>query len=317
MKRNEVHRQKKSFVPRILIGSVALLSAVGIWGYRGLINYQPTTPAPSSEVNRISEVTTPSATDEVTKENQYLTTTYYDQTGTCAQLIALTNNEWQLSYQTLEGEVSGTFTPEWQTDEELAVSASTFTKSDSYEFTITIKEDFEHPLDEQTPLITIEVSDGDPTHQLFLTNEEVGNAYPEILTGDLRAFAGSYSSDAYEQAIKDSEFTLGGYQPADYYTNNTTNFNSLTADGQYWEGAMHAAYSLDPEQLPQEIAGCYEVYLVGSNAVAIPGQKSSILLVPENIKAPDGTTSDEKRIFSGVEYQFSLRPYHDHWWEDR
>ncbi|GAB2023283.1 hypothetical protein RyT2_23580 [Pseudolactococcus yaeyamensis] len=146
--------------------------------------------------------------------------------------------------------------------------------------------------------------------------------YDQITKGDLSSFEGQYSNDALEKAIADSGFTLYTYRPEDYYQNNTTVFPSIKKNAKtndewtYWSGSMHAQYKLDPDKLPQKKNDYYEVYFVGANGAAGVGQKMSLILVPPKMKAPDGTTSDERRIFYGTTDKASYRQYHDDWWKN-
>lgn len=151
---------------------------------------------------------------------------------------------------------------------------------------------------------------------------KVENVYAGITQGDLSSFEGQYSNDGLEKAIRDSGFKLYAYQPNDYYQNATTVFprimkESNSNDGwHFWSGSIHADYKLDFEKLPQKKNDYYEVYFVGTNSAAIEGNKMSLVLVPPMVKAPDGTTSDEKRIFNGQKQDSSLRPYHEDWWKE-
>ncbi|MDR1795935.1 MAG: hypothetical protein LBR44_00590 [Clostridiales Family XIII bacterium] len=122
-------------------------------------------------------------------------------------------------------------------------------------------------------------------------------AYDEILQGDLSAFYGQYPYDPSKQ----SELT-------------SDDFDSLSEDG-FRYGSMHAWYEYESGKTPTKVGDCYEVYLVGANAVAIPGQKGYLLLVPENAKAPDGTVSGEKRIiFGSSPFHFADSPIVGIWY---
>jgi len=128
----------------------------------------------------------------------------------------------------------------------------------------------------------------------------------------LIAFAGQYSNDDLEKAIIESDFTLYGYEPQDYYSNGTTVFPQISEDGSFWSGSMRAlyeAYSAD------KIDNYYKVDFIGKNAI-VENQVLALYLVPENVSGPDGSISNEKRVFTplyGGEYGVD-RPYHENWW---
>ncbi len=153
------------------------------------------------------------------------------------------------------------------------------------------------------------------------TSDDTG--YRQIIKGDLSSFEGQYSDDKLEKAIEDLGFTLYAYRPEDYYQNNTTVFPSIQKNAKtndewtYWSGSMHAQYKLDPDKLPQKKNDYYEVYFVGANSAAIEGQKMSLILVPPLVKAPDGTSSDDRRIFYGTNAGASYRQYHVEWWQEK
>ncbi|QBO37203.1 hypothetical protein EQG49_12425 [Periweissella cryptocerci] len=244
-----------------------------------------------------------------------LSGTYFEPaTADTATVNKSSDGSYEIHYSTADGQVTATFTPKWQVGGGVVSSATPMKKSDgNTAFKMEIMVDFAG----SKPLIILTMTDGNKAHTLTFRSEKAVLTDADnkaILVGDLSSFAGQYSNDAFEKAIKDSNYTLGGYTKKDYLENRTTNFDFITKDG-YWEGGMHANYTLDKKNLPQKIKGYYKVNLLGANAIAIVGQKISILLIPAGVKAPDGSISDEKRVAPGVDNQLMIRPYHDKWWE--
>jgi hypothetical protein len=272
----------------------------------------------SQSVKKVASTSSVASTSETVATKIDLANTYYSKTGATATVAAIDADTWQIDYATADGAVTATFKTQWQVSGNTATSTTGLTKSDGYqEFNMRVTRNTDQITKDDQPLITLTMSDGNANHELTFTNEKVAAStqYDSITTGDLSAFVGTYSTDAFEQAIKDSNFRMGGYNPEDYYQKRTSNFNSISKDG-LWFGGVHASYGLNLNKLPVKINGYYEVYFVGKNSIAIIDEEMSILLVPENVAGPDGSVSSEKRFFYGVNYQQSNRPYHDNWWEN-
>ena len=147
---------------------------------------------------------------------------------------------------------------------------------------------------------------------VFFGTVTVASAESNTINSVLITFAGQYSNDDLEKAIIESGFSLYGYEPQDYYSNSTTVFPQISEDGSFWSGSMRAlyeAYSAD------KIDSYYKVDYIGKNAI-VENQVLTLYLVPENVSGPDGSISNEKRIFTplyGGGYDVN-RPYHENWW---
>lgn len=234
---------------------------------------------------------------------------YYGEDGHPATVKQINNQEWQIEYLISEEQMTATFVPDWETEGTGYHSQSSMLKADG-------ASDFELEIAALSDEITLTMTDGDPSHAMNFTNQKPKDVNEPILQGDLSTFEGSYTNDRLEQAIAESGFTLYGYQPTDYYQDQTTVFPSLSKNGEewiYWSGSVHAQYKLNENQLPKKVNGYYEVSFLGANAIAIEGKELVLQLVPSGITGPDGKTSQENRI---VSHQSSLRPYQSNWWEN-
>lgn len=272
----------------------------------------------SQSVKKVASTSSATGTSETVATKIDLANTYYSKTGATATVAAIDADTWQIDYATADGAVTATFKTQWRVSGNTATSTTGLTKSDGYqEFDMRVTREAAQITKDNQPLITLTMSDGNASHELTFTNEKVAanTQYDSITTGDLSAFYGTYSSDEIEQTIKDSNFTLGGYSPEDYYQKRTTNFNSIDEHG-LWIGGVHARYELDPSKLPVKINDYYEVRLMGTNAIAIVGKERSVFFVPENVAGPDGSISYERRFIFSDDIKQSYRPYHDNWWEN-
>lgn len=238
---------------------------------------------------------------------------FYTETGEEAQIRNLRQNEWEIFYPTSEGNVSGTFTINWQETDSGMQSDSMLKKSDgSGNFEISIRYRNEEN-------IFITMGDGNVNHEMKLTKQapQVDAQYEEILKGDLSSFAGQFSNDQFNQTIAESNFTLGGYRPEDYFNDQTTVFPAIVQNG-YWNGiTSHGSYEIRQSDLPKKVDNYYLVHVYGANAGANDG-KITFYLVPPFVKGPDGIAAKEKRVFQ-VMADGSLYPLEyqkENWWQD-
>lgn len=240
---------------------------------------------------------------------------YYSTSGDTASIKSLDKNEWEISYSTLDGDVAATFNTKWENTGQIQQSKTPMKKSDkNSEFDVFIE--YVNPSD-----IQITMEDRNPAHTMIFTKqkpkETKNEKYDVVLQGDLSLFSGQFSNDNFNKQIADSGFTLGGYSPDDYYNNRTTVFPMLTENG-YWNGiTSHGNYEVVTSDMPQKIDGYFKVNLHGTNAGANNGEVT-FFLVPPNVSGPDGTTSDERRVFQvfmGGETR--LNEYQkENWWKE-
>ena len=123
---------------------------------------------------------------------------------------------WKIDYQTADGKVSAEFSTDWKVEGSNKVSTGKMKKSDgNTDFTVTVRV-FKYKTDKK-PLITVTMSDKNPDHEMVFANREdfFKSTDPNdvILDGNLSAFEGAYSTDAYEKEIAASGFKLYGYTP--------------------------------------------------------------------------------------------------------
>jgi len=216
----------------------------------------------------------------------------YASSGDIATISNVSANKWCIQYSTSDGTAEASFATDWQETQVGFTSETAMEKADGYSsFTITIQ--YVSASD-----MTIKMSDGVISHEMTFTKQKpAGNAtYDVVLQGDLTPFEGTFSTDSFNQSIADSGFTLGGYDPEDYYQNRTTVFPAITKNG-YWNGiASHGEFAIDSSDLPKKVNQYYEMHLYGTN----PGANNATLtfyLVPPKVKGPDGITSDDRRVF--------------------
>lgn len=244
---------------------------------------------------------------------------YYSKDNYQAVIKQVSGNNYMVFYETSAGSVNAKFKNNMHKDGKGYQSVSQMTKADGSQFEITITK--------MPTEMTIKMSDGNPKHTMVFAaetqaNSRVNNASQDktaILNGDLTSFAGQYSSNELEKSIADSGFTMGGYQPEDYYSNNTTYFPKIGYDKdsgkwEYWIGGVHAFYTLDTKKAPKKIDNYYQVNFVGANGIAVKGSEVVLYLIPANVAGPDGTTSNERRIYDLYTKAYS-RQYHDGWWK--
>lgn len=240
---------------------------------------------------------------------------YYSTSGDTASIKSLDKNEWEISYSTLDGDVAATFNTKWENIGQIQQSKTPMKKSDkNSEFDIFIE--YDNPSD-----IQITMEDRNPSHTMIFTKqkpkETKNEKYDVVLQGDLSLFSGQFSNDNFNKQIADSGFTLGGYSPDDYYNNRTTVFPMLTENG-YWNGiTSHGNYEVVTSDMPQKIDGYFKVNLHGTNAGANNGEVT-FFLVPPNVSGPDGTTSDERRVFQVfIDGETRLNEYQkENWWKE-
>ncbi|MDT2758219.1 DUF6287 domain-containing protein [Enterococcus xiangfangensis] len=266
----------------------------------------------SSTVEKISDSSSAEKKQSPKKKKIALAGTYYTNEGSTATVEQLSDQEWKITYQVSEGEMTATFIPDWQSKGADYQSKTQMSKSDGdsgFKIDITAAASGE---------IKLTMSDGNPDHQMTFSNQKPKVTADPVLQGDLSTFEGSYSNDTTEKAIAESGFTLNGYTPTNYYQNQTTVFPGISKSGEdwiYWAGSSHAHYKMNKNQLPKKTNGYYEVTFLGTNAIAIEGKELVLTLVPSGVSGPDGKTSDENRIFFDSDNQESLREYHDEWWK--
>lgn len=230
--------------------------------------------------------------------------------------VTKNNQNWRISYNTDEGNVFGDFSTDWKEDGNNRSSVSEFSKSDgNKDFKISI---LVNNVDDSSNILTvITLSDGNKSHEMVFASRSdyFKNSKDNILQGDLSAFEGTYSNDYLEKAIAESNFTLYGYSPEDFFNEKTSAFPKLSKqDGNwiFWSGSTHAQFKLDKSKKPKKNNGYYEVYFVGDNKNAIIGQELVLTFIPDNEIGPDNEKIQENRILYGKSY---LRSYKAGWWE--
>ena len=240
---------------------------------------------------------------------------YVSATGEKAT-IAKNNQNWRISYSTDEGDVFGDFSTDWKEDGNNRSSVTEFNKSDgNKDFKISISVNNVDDLSKILKVITL--SDGNKNHEMVFASRSdyFKNSKDNILQGDLSAFEGTYSNDYLEKAIAESNFTLYGYNPEDYFKDNTSVFPRISkqeGNWMFWSGSTHAQFKLDKSKTPKKNNGYYEVYFVGENRNAIIGQELVLTFIPANETGPDNKKNQENRILYGKSY---LRPYSVDWWK--
>ncbi|MBP2100394.1 hypothetical protein [Enterococcus rivorum] len=276
----------------------------------------PTTlQTPSTQSESSTASTSQKIANEAQKETEIidLSGTYYSISSDTAIIKLLQGNKWEISYSTLDGDVSATFEPKWETLDKIKKSNTPMQKSDEYsEFNMLIEY-----TDESDIEITME--DGNPTHTMIFSKQKPkeNEQYEVVLQGDLSPFAGQLSTNEFNKTIADSRFTLGGYSPDDYYNNRTTVFPAITENG-YWNGmTSHGNFEVIASDLPKKVDGYFEVRVHGTNS----GANNAVLtffLVPPNVSGLDGTTSNDKRVFQALANgETQLMEYQkEKWWTE-
>ncbi|KXT60923.1 hypothetical protein SORDD05_00571 [Streptococcus oralis] len=240
---------------------------------------------------------------------------YVSATGEKAT-IAKNNQNWRISYSTDEGDVFGDFSTDWKEDGNNRSSVTDFNKSDgNKDFKISIL--VNNADDSSNILKVIILSDGNKNHEMIFasSSDYFKNSKDNILQGDLSAFEGTYSNGYLEKAIAESNFTLYGYNPEDYFKDNTSVFPRISkqeGNWVFWSGSMHAQFKLDKSKTPKKNNDYYEVYFVWDNRNAIIGQELVLTFIPANETGPDNEKTQENRILYGKSY---LRPYKVDWWQ--
>ena len=215
---------------------------------------------------------------------------YISSTGEKAT-VAKNNQNWRISYNTDEGNVFGDFSTDWKKDGNNRSSVTEFNKSDgNKDFKISI---LVNNVDDSSNILTvITLSDGNKNHEMVFASriDYFKNSKDNILQGDLSAFEGTYSNDYLEKAIAESNFTLYGYSPEDFFNDKTSAFPKLSnQEGNwiFWGGATHTQFKQDKSKKPKKNNGYYEVYFVGDNKNAIIGQELVLTFIPANETGPD------------------------------
>ena len=230
--------------------------------------------------------------------------------------VAKNDQNWRISYSTDEGDVFGDFSTDWKEDGNNRSSVTDFNKSDgNKDFKISIL--VNNADDSSNILKVITLSDGNKNHEMIFasSSDYFKNSKDNILQGDLSAFEGTYSNGYLEKAIAESNFTLYGYNPEDYFKDNTSVFPRISkqeGNWVFWSGSTHAQFKLDKSKTPKKNNGYYEVYFVGENRNAIIGQELVLTFIPANETGPDNEKTQENRILYGKSY---LRPYSADWWK--
>lgn len=241
-----------------------------------------------------------------------LSGTFYTESGDTGEIKSLDKNKWEISYCTSDGEVTGIFETKWKSSGQAQQSKTPMEKSDGYSgFEVVVE--FVSDSD-----IKITMTDGNVAHEMVFTSQKPkeDEIYSVILRGDLSPFAGQFSNDNFNKKIVESGFTYGGYTPEDYYNNRTTVFPTITENG-YWNGiTSHGNYEVKASDLPKKVGGYYEVHVYGTNPGANNGELT-FFLVPPEVKGPDGTLSDDKRVFqqSADGQVYPLEYQKENWWE--
>ncbi len=251
------------------------------------VEYDKNNNKDSSAIEKSKSTTSSKKSDEIS-----LVGIFYSSSGETADIQSVGENKWEITYSTSDGNVTGDFKTKWQKVGKLYKSTSLMEKSDGYS-------GFKVSVEYETPEnIAITMSDGNVSHQMVFTKEKPAtNAkYTAVLKGDLSAFEGQFSDDTFNKTITDSGFTYGGYSPEDYYNNQTTVFPAIRENG-YWNGiTSHGNFEVKSSDLPKQVNGYYEVHVYGANSGA-NNATLTFFLVPPKVKGPDGTVSDEKRVF--------------------
>lgn len=159
---------------------------------------------------------------------------YVSATGEKAT-IAKNNQNWRISYSTDEGDVFGDFFTDWKEDGNNRSSVTDFNKSDgNKDFKISIL--VNNADDSSNILKVITLSDGNKNHEMVFasSSDYFKNSKDNILQGDLSAFEGTYSNGYLEKAIAESNFTLYGYNPEDYFKDNTSVFPRISKQEGNW-----------------------------------------------------------------------------------
>ena len=254
-------------------------------------------------------------TDVIKSDFEDISGDYISSTGEKAT-VAKNNQNWRISYSTDEGDVFGDFSTDWKEDGNNRSSVTDFNKSDgNKDFKISI---LVNNVDDSSNILTvITLSDGNKNHEMVFASrtDYFKNSKDNILQGDLSAFEGTYSNDYLEKAIAESNFTLYGYSPEDYFEDKTSAFPKIfkqEGNWLFWSGSTHAQFKLDKSKKPKKNNGYYEVYFVGDNKNAIIGQELVLTFIPANETGPDNDKTKENRILYGKSY---LRPYRVDWWK--
>ncbi|KAF1299360.1 hypothetical protein BAU15_01560 [Enterococcus sp. JM4C] len=265
--------------------------------------------ATSTEETSSATVTTSTSAAETVD----LSGIFYTAAGDTATVKLVSENNWSIAYSTLDGDVTATFETKWVTSGQAQQSKTPMKKSDAYSgFDIIVE--YVSPTDTK-----ITMDDGNAAHKMVFTRQKPAEdkKYDAVLQGDLSLFDGKFSTDAFNQSIADSGFTLGGYSPEDYFNDRTTVFPGIT-DNMYWNGlSSHGIYEVSKDDLPKKVNGYYEVHVHGVNGGANNGELT-FFLVPPKITGPDGTLSDDKRVFQvlGDGTPQLLEYQKDQWWKD-
>lgn len=241
---------------------------------------------------------------------------YYTDLGEIATIEKKDNNNWSIKYSTQEGEIESTFITKWNENNKRYLSKSMMKKSDGYEgFTI----DIEYiSLSE----ISFKMTDGNKAHDMLFSNRKptkkptIDDSYNVLLKGDLTPFCGQFSNDEFNKSIAESDFTLGGYSPDDYFNNRTTVFPALSKEG-YWNGmSSHGSYEIKQIDLPVKVNEYYQANVYGTN-VGANNEEITFYLVPPEVMGPDNTIVNEKRVFQVMhDKKLKLLEYQkDNWWE--
>lgn len=238
---------------------------------------------------------------------------FYTASGDTANIELLSKNKWKITYSTSDGDVIATFETKWGNSGKIKQSKTPMNKSDNYSgFNVLIE--YVDASD-----IKIIMDDGNAAHEMVFTSQKPkeNEKYEVVLKGDLSPFTGQFSNNEFNKQIADSGFTLGGYSPDDYYSNKTTVFSSITENG-YWNGiASHGSYEVIASDMPKKVDGYFEVRVHGTNAGANNGE-ITFFLVPPNVSGPDGTLSDNRRVFQVyANGEALLKEYQkEEWWKE-
>lgn len=167
--------------------------------------------------------------------------------------------------------------------------------------------------------IKIMMEDGCSAHDMTFTKQKPKEVeiYEVVLQGNLSAFVGQFSTDAFNKTIAESGFTYGLYSPEDYYNNRTSVFPTITEHG-YWNGiTSHGNYEIQNSDMPKKVEGYYEVHVYGTNSGANNGE-IKFFLVPPKVKGPDETVSDDRRVFQvNADGEPHLMEYQkEEWWKE-
>lgn len=95
-----------------------------------------------------------------------LTGTYYSTSGDTASIKSLGKNKWEISYSTLDGDVTATFNTKWENTGQTRKSKTPMKKSDkNSEFDVFIE--YANATD-----IQITMEDGNPAHTMFFSKQK-------------------------------------------------------------------------------------------------------------------------------------------------